>query len=165
MRSDRFKGVRLRRTPPDVCIDIEALELGNGIAGDRLPHETGGILLGWQEESHIHIDRFLEVLHSNPETMTYERNHGAAQAALKAALVDLPGGSLLGYVGEWHTHPAPERPSRQDRKEIKAIGRRRAQPVALVVFAACVDGKWTTHALVANGRTIRKAAISTNDYQ
>lgn len=159
MRPDRIEVVKLSRTPPDICATGEALEGGRKIAQGRLPHETGGIVLGWRDTGCIHVERLIEVRDSNAQRVTYERNHAAAQVALKAAIAEEPSDTLLGYVGEWHSHPAPQSPSRQDRKELRAIGRMIAQPVVLIVLATSGGGDWHPYAMTAAGRTIRATAV------
>jgi proteasome lid subunit RPN8/RPN11 len=150
-----------RRSPPSVRIDESALDEGLAIAQQRLPLETGGILLGWRDVGCIHVAQFIEVWDPNAQHVTYERNHAAAQAALRAAKAELPLDSLLGYVGEWHTHPTLQPPSRQDRKELKAIGRMGAQPLAMIVLSSSGE-RWQPFAVAAAGRTVR-AAVSTDE--
>lgn len=163
MWPDRIEVVKVHRTSPDICATGEALEGGRKIAQGRLPHETGGIVLGWRDTGCIHIERLIEVRDPNAQRVTYERDHAAAQAALKAALAEEPADTFLGYVGEWHTHPARQSPSRQDRKELRAIGRMTAQPVALIVLATSGGGDWHPYAMTAAGRTIRATAVHTKE--
>lgn len=152
--------MKLRRTPPSVHIEDNALDDALAITQQRLPLETGGILLGWRDINRMHVARFIEVRDPNAKHVTYERNHAAAQAALKAMKAELPPGSLLGYVGEWHTHPALQPPSRQDRKELKALGRMTALPVAMIVIATNGVRQVQAYALAASGRTIGSATIA-----
>lgn len=146
-----------------MCISEEALDGGCCIAKRRLPLETGGILLGSRDANHIHVERLIEVGDANAQHATYERNHAAAQAALKVAKAELPPDSLLGYVGEWHTHPVQQAPSRQDHKELKAIGRMTAQPVAMIVLATSGVGRCQPYALTASGRTVRASHLEKED--
>lgn len=144
-------------------IGAPALADGRVIAEDRHPCETGGILLGWREECCIHVDRLIEVYDPNAERTTYARNHSEAQVALKLALTDLSPESFNGYVGEWHTHPSPQGPSTQDRKEIRAVARLAAGPVAMLVFVRSNTGEWVPRAMAASGRAIQDAAIRTEE--
>jgi integrative and conjugative element protein (TIGR02256 family) len=157
--------VRFRRTPPGVSLAKHALDEGCRIAQRSLPLETGGIVLGWREAECIHVDRLIEVRDPNAQDVTYERNHERARAALKKTQAQLPPDSLLGYVGEWHTHPAPQPPSRQDRKELKAIARSIAQPLVMMVLATSGSGHWYPYALTASGRTVRGASVNTQEEQ
>lgn len=118
-------------------------------------------MLGWRDDGFIHVDRLIEVRDPNAQHLTYERDHAAAQAALQATLAALPAETLLGYVGEWHTHPARQPPSRQDRKELRAIGRMIAQPVVLIIIATSSCGDWRPYAMTASGRTIQATAVRT----
>jgi proteasome lid subunit RPN8/RPN11 len=153
--------MKLRRPPPSVQIENGALPDICVTAQERMPLETGGILLGWRDIDCIHVARFIEVRDPNAQHGKYQRDHAAAQAALHLARADFHPDSLLGYVGEWHTHPALQPPSRQDRKELRAIGRRSAQPVAMIVLSS--DGaNWQPFALVAAGRRVR-ATVSMHE--
>ena len=51
-----------------------------------------------------------------------------------------------GYVGEWHSHPAPQPPSATDRGALSAIVRQDRKPVALVVLALTREGEVTSTA-------------------
>jgi hypothetical protein len=43
-------------------------------------------------------------------------------------------GTVLGYVGEWHSHPAPLGASTQDLEELTRISQGTGQPIALIVL-------------------------------
>jgi integrative and conjugative element protein (TIGR02256 family) len=146
--------MKLRRPPPSVQIESRAFHDACVTAQERMPLETGGILLGWRDINCIHVARFIEVQDPNAQRGTYERDHAAGQAALRSAQASLPPDSLLGYVGEWHTHPALQSPSRQDRRELRALGRRSAQPVAMIVLSS-TGADWQSFALAAAGRWVR----------
>ncbi|MEE8601309.1 Mov34/MPN/PAD-1 family protein [Euzebya tangerina] len=147
--------MRVRR--PRIVIRTTRRALGEGFrAGQRrLPRETGGIILGWRDTGLIHVEQLLEVPDPHAHYVNYERSHDAAQRALKAALAQLPPDTLQGYVGEWHTHPVEHPPSKQDRKELRAIARTTGKPVVLMVLAAGGAGRWHPTALTAHGRPLR----------
>ena len=64
-----------------------------------------------------------------------------------------------GYVGEWHSHPAPQPPSSIDRGALSAIVRQDRKTVALVVLALTREGEVTSHGLIGRSRWPRRASI------
>jgi proteasome lid subunit RPN8/RPN11 len=108
-----------------------------------LPHETGGILLGWTDTTgRVWIDRAIEVPAATSGTYHYERTSDVAQAALDTALAGEPEGSPVGYVGEWHTHPAPAGPSDVDLDTLRGFADDAGHTLALVVLALQPDQSW-----------------------
>lgn len=71
------------------------------------------MLLGWWHAGHIVAPYAAEVTDPCVTASTWSRDEERAQQALKQGLSDLdhPG---LGYIGDWHTHPARSGPSKQD---------------------------------------------------
>lgn len=127
-------------------------------ASRAVPHETGGILLGWRTEEAIEVVDVLEVPDPNARLTSYERRHQPAEVALAAALDFLPSESEVGYVGEWHSHCASARHSRQDRRELRALSVLSENPLALIVFARH-HGMWVPHALSARGGNVARAIV------
>lgn len=121
------------------------------------PNETGGILLGWRSTDAVVVTGSLEVPDIGASPHRYRRHHGAAQAALTAALADEPADGPVGYVGEWHVHPAHQPASWQDRREIIAISGLAPAAVTLVILAG-QPGGWQLHAV--NGCAGRVATAS-----
>lgn len=165
MHDDRDPIVTARRWPrsgaPIVSIATRALASASVAAEDALPRETGGILLGWREPDAVVVSEMIEVVDPEASPMSYVRRHAHAEAALQRALEDAAPGDPVGYVGEWHAHPAPQGPSRQDRRELRALARRTAHPVALVVLAHNPElAEWTRVALVACSCRVRRGVIS-----
>lgn len=147
--------------PPTVRILRGALADATAAASRSLPRESGGILLGWREPEAIVVARIIEVTDPEAGHTTYTRSHAQAEAALQRALADSPRGGLAGYVGEWHVHPALQAPSRQDRRELRAVARRSEHAVALVVLAHDPPtGSWSPVALTARSCRVRTAQIS-----
>jgi integrative and conjugative element protein (TIGR02256 family) len=138
-----------------------ALADATAAASTSLPKETGGILLGWREPDAIVVARLIEVADPDAGHTTYTRSHAHAEAVLQRALADAPCGDVVGYVGEWHVHPALQGPSRQDRRELRAVARRSAHAVALIVLAPDgPTGSWSPSALTARSCRVRIAQIS-----
>lgn len=125
------------------------------------PHEVGGILVGWWEgNSTAVVVEFLPVTDPAAGLSHYERRHALAQDALDKYLRNRED-PRLGYVGEWHSHPAPQLPSRIDRSELNAIVRQSRMQVALVVLAIDEGPAITAHGLIGHPRWPRRTAIDT----
>ena len=82
------------------------------------PNETGGVLLGVLAHGRPWITTAVEVPHQGASGVYYELADGAAPAIADAmTLLDSP----LGYLGEWHSHPADVGPSELDARSMGAI--------------------------------------------
>lgn len=126
-----------------------------------LPQETGGILLGFRTPDAIMITRTLVVPDPRSTGRSYLRQNRRARRLMAAASTDAP--SVVGYVGEWHTHPADAPPSRTDQGALTATARMAAGPVALIVPAYPPTGPAHVHGLVAERRPWPVPAISPVD--
>jgi len=123
--------------------------------------ETGGVLLGWRHERGVYLHDALVVPDSRARHSFYRRRHKLASVVLDAALAELPEGSPVGYVGEWHTHPAPSGPSWIDRREIRRISKQTDAPIGLLVCACNASTKtWVPTGVVAcRGRVSRADVV------
>lgn len=102
-----------------------------------LPRETGGILVGWRGgASRLSVTAMTAVVVVDPVAgrTAYELDRERAQRALDVSIAHGLD-SRLGYVGEWHSHPAPQPPSSQDLHSLSDSARLASGPVALVVAA------------------------------
>ncbi len=97
--------------------------------------ETGGLLLGWWEAGNIVARYAIEVADPDATTSSWTRDEERAQQALEGALFDLSH-PWLGYIGDWHTHPARCGPSNQDEDSIRQASRGYEQPLLLLVHRA-----------------------------
>jgi len=111
-----------------------------GLRADR--HETGGILVGFRDGQNIIVTRAIEVPSPNATSHSYRSDHTVAQIELERDRSNHPADLLSGYVGEWHTHPAPVGPSWIDRVSIGRIAWRAEAPIALVVCHAASATFW-----------------------
>lgn len=112
-----------------------------------LPRETGGILLGFRTPENIVVTRALTVPDPSSSGHGYLRHHRRAQARMALDRGDAP--IVVGYVGEWHTHPADVGPSRTDLRALGATARLAEGPVGLVVLADPAHGPAHVHGVVA----------------
>lgn len=75
------------------------------------PLETGGILLGVYLDDEPWVTRVIELASPDRGRHHYKIPGGATQPAVQAARRD---DHRLGYLGDWHTHPADVGPSPTD---------------------------------------------------
>src|SRR5438309_6929742 len=72
-------------------------------SGSAAPFETGGILLGILGDGKPWIVRAIEIPSGAPAPQAYELPAGVTQCAVREARIEDP---RLGYLGDWHSHPA-----------------------------------------------------------
>lgn len=97
----------------DAGIENDLYEMRAG----QLPNETGGVLLGYYDlnlNSIIIVDALAAPPDSKSSPQSFER--GIANLAEKIAEVSKRTAGIVGYVGEWHSHPKgiPAQPSGDD---------------------------------------------------
>lgn len=128
--------------------------------------ETGGVLLGWRHDRGVYVNDALVVPDSQAKHTSYRRRHKPASDVLDAALAELPSESPIGYVGEWHSHPAPAGPSWVDRFEMRRISRRTQAPVGLLVCTYDArNDKFAPDGVVAQrGRASRADVVFRNGH-
>lgn len=154
------RGCRRAVPPRAVRLGPGALAAAVTSADAASPNETGGILLGWREHGAIVIVELLEVSDPSAGHTSYTRDYAHAEIALQRAFAEADPGDPAGYVGEWHVHRAPQGPSRQDRRKLRAVARQSPHPVALVVLAFDpTTSSWTTAALTASSCHVRSAVV------
>ena len=88
------------------------------------PNETGGVLLGVLTRGRPWITTATEVAHAGATGAYYELEAGAAPAVVDAMTLHDP---RVGYLGEWHSHPADFGPSPLDERSMRGIA---ADPTA-----------------------------------
>lgn len=160
-------GSRLSRGDRLLSISEPALNLAARHSRESLPAEVGGVLVGWREEPNIIVvHELLLVPDDNPVRNRYDRHHQPADEALKTYLAEADD-TRLGYVGEWHSHPAYQPPSNMDLRTIRRIARDLSAPVALLVLMAHRGGSSIEPIAVVASRTphrtrVRDAHISTH---
>jgi integrative and conjugative element protein (TIGR02256 family) len=112
--------------------------------------ETGGILLGWRQDSGLCVKHVLEVPDRGALHNSYVRRRQRAQELMNEILDALPKLTQVGYVGEWHVHPAPAGPSGSDRREIRRLSKKSSGPLGLIICArASGENIWKPRGLLA----------------
>lgn len=137
MTSSRKIGILVTRT----AVDAAARD-----GRTALPRETGGILMGFRTPTAIVVTRMLTVPDPRSSRHSYLRHRRRAQAQMASADTKA---SVVGYVGEWHTHPEDQEPSRTDLRAIGETARLAGGAVALLVLAFPATGPARVHGRVA----------------
>lgn len=144
-----------RVAPVQIGLSRHALSVVERAAARAHPWETGGILLGWWEEPAVLVELAVEVPDPGATGHSWTRHERAAQRALDEA-VRAAEHPWLGYVGDWHTHPAACGVSPDDVSAIRRASRQYGRPLVLLVHLA--GGAFDTRAARA-GRS-RKIMMS-----
>lgn len=152
---------------PGLEVRAEALDAATGLALAALPRETGGILVGWHEDDTVVVTGMLPVLDKRAGRRHYVRNHKRGQKVLdqhREACAD----DRIGYVGEWHSHPAPQPPSSVDYNALADLTTDVTGQVALVVLAIHPDHHVTpvgaTARRTGNEVTITNVTVESRDH-
>lgn len=118
-------------------------------AGTRaLPRETGGLLLGHYSEVGPHVTEAHVVPDPRATRIRFRRDAVAAERILGSRICADDSG-VLGYLGEWHTHPLPIGPSVTDVQACRRLALAGGHDVALLVVTMGRRG-WNGHALNAD---------------
>jgi integrative and conjugative element protein (TIGR02256 family) len=128
----------------------------------RHPIETGGILIGFRDGVHVRVKDALEVHDPTAPHTSYTLRAKPRETALTRYLQSLPPNSLMGYVGDWHTHPADAEPSGTDRSQFLRDSFKAADILAMIVMIKTANG-WRPEGLLASSpgrvQTVRLKVI------
>lgn len=113
----------------------EAYETITSETAKQLPMETGGILLGYREDVNMVVTHALVVGGENATHTRYIRNDVRANSILAEFLAERAEDDPTGYIGEWHSHPAPQGPSQIDLGALRETAKTSNGPIALVIHA------------------------------
>lgn len=146
-------------THSTLSIDVrpDAYETIAAESAKHLPLEIGGVLLGYHEDNDVVVTHALVVDSAAATKKRYVRDDVLANARLAAFLADRAADDPIGYVGEWHSHPAPSGPSSIDHDAMRAAASASDSPVALLVFTPGGGGRF--FGLVAGRRRLARATI------
>lgn len=113
-----------------------------------LPREVGGLLLGYYTETGPLVTEIRVVPDPRATRIRYRRDAVMAERILDSSVRTDESG-VLGYLGEWHTHPLPIGPSTTDVQASRQLAVAGGYDVALLVLVMGTRG-WTGHALNAD---------------
>ena len=108
----------------EIILDSELVKKLSDFRMERLPNETGGVLLGSHDNGRqlIYIaDALPSPPDSQERTTSYIRGVQGLEDRVRS--ISRVTGNMLGYVGEWHSHPAGSSatPSNRDKKLLKWV--------------------------------------------
>ena len=129
-------------------IDHKALDHLTESGSSALPRETGGLLLGHFANDEPIVTLAPTILDRRATRIRYRRDAPAAASTLGHHIAADESG-LLGYLGEWHTHPLPIGPSATDVHASGRLAHAGGHDIALLVLALGSRG-WSGHALNAD---------------
>lgn len=151
----------MTRPPTRIDLRVDAYETIAFATANHLLRETGGILLGYQENGTIVATQALVIEGQGATTNSYVRDDIRADELLQEFLEQRADDDPIGYVGEWHSHPSPSGPSTVDHAAMRAIAKISSNPIALLVFAPGATGGF--FGLIARrqrfGKTTTKEAV------
>jgi len=122
----------VKRPPVTVEVNPDVLGLIVAAAAAAHPRETGGLLLGWWDVGRIVVRRAVEVPDPGATANSWSRDEPRAQSALDTVLAEHQH-PWLGYIGDWHSHPAAYGARSQDTASICRASTQYAQPLVLLV--------------------------------
>jgi len=125
----------VRLEPVEVVLHPVAFDAITSETHKKLPLESGGILLGYRQGSRVVVTHALLVASGTSTANQYVRDDVLANAVLSDFLSTREPTDPTGYVGEWHSHPAPAGPSAIDLEAISATARATRGPIALLVYS------------------------------
>lgn len=109
-----------------------------------LPRETGGLLLGHYTDRGPRVTAAPAVPDPRATRIRYRRDSESA-ARILGDHIQADEADLLGYLGEWHTHPLPAGPSPADVRAVARLAGHGGHEVALLVLSFGPRG-WVGHA-------------------
>ena len=118
----------------EVVLLADAISEMRQSAQEALPSEIGGILIGWRIERSIRVTTACTLGLGSGSGHSYVRPYDEAAAFVKALRDDAGTDNPLGYVGEWHSHPASCGASQRDKLSLVGLSAHLKEPIALVVL-------------------------------
>lgn len=152
---------RFRRVdPPERVVATEAvIAVIRETAERALPRETGGILLGHRAATELVVAEVLEVPDSEATSNRYTRDRQQGQALLDARLATEAEGSLLGYVGDWHSHTRAADASDQDLGTLGANSIADGDCLAVIITIRVAEG-WQEIAFASGMPSGRRTSVT-----
>lgn len=136
---------------PEIVVAEAVLAAMADVGLAALPLETGGVLAGFRAGEQIVVTRAFTLTDAASTLRSYVRREAGAQAWLADLLAAGP--PVVGYVGEWHTHPANQPPSPTDRSSLRDAASASGDLVALLVLPFHGGQPRPIHGLVGQRRT------------
>lgn len=132
--------------PLTAWVNVESFDTISTAAEAAHPHETGGVLLGWErpERNEVVVAAALGAGPASDADELSFRPDSAWQEQEIAKVYEASGRKVT-YLGDWHVHPAGVAvPSRIDKKTLRRIatepGARAPQPIMAILGATADAG-------------------------
>lgn len=132
---------------PEAVLTSDALRTMHNAGRGALPFETGGILVGFRDRAAVIVTRALVVVDESSTRVAYQLERERAEARLAELRAQVP--DVVGYVGDWHTHPRDAPPSALDLRSFERAAASSRDLVALVVIPFRDGEPRPAHVLVA----------------
>lgn len=117
---------------PSVVVTDEAMNIMLTAGLAALPRETGGILAGFRTEDQVVVTQAAVVPDDGSSRRDYQLLEHRASDELNRLKADAA--QVVGFVGDWHTHPADVPPSSTDIASLKLVAGAADDLVALIVL-------------------------------
>ncbi|HEX2039870.1 MAG TPA: ThiF family adenylyltransferase [Acidimicrobiales bacterium] len=155
----RLGRVRPEDLPRTVDVSEQAQHKLRRLAEAALPNESGGVLVGCMIDDRPVVTEVIEI---HDETATDRHYLVPEDATANAVAAARERDSRLGYLGEWHSHPAGSGPSTLDVAAMlgAAEGSGTTEPV-LILVAPTSEMPATLTAYVTTPAGLKDAAICT----
>jgi hypothetical protein len=137
------------RNVPHIELSAAAHETIAAATARALPNEAGGVLLGYRHDSYFVVTNVLQIK-GHATATSFVRDDVEANRLLTEFLSNRDPSDPVGYIGEWHSHPAPVGASPRDLESIRATARSHPQPLILLVYS--VGTPWTYSGRIAQRR-------------
>lgn len=151
-----------------VRFDKFVLDKLAGLRKQKLPNETGGVLLGHFDTT-ASVCSIIDVIPSPPDSEEWPTSYIRGCVGLRKRIQEVEDQTLnqIGYVGEWHSHPrgALVSPSADDLKAYKWLAARMLAETLPAIMLIIGDGKRfclvsTSRQTDLRGRKRRRASRS-----
>lgn len=129
-----------------------AAETIEAAAREHHPNEVGGVLLGVAVAGRPWITQATIVRSRRGSPTYYELPAGARHRAVDRART---GDARLGYLGDWHSHPADFGPSATDRRTMRELAAHGDGPKPLLLLARRRADGYELDAHQQSGRGLR----------
>lgn len=139
---------------PELRLSDQSRDVLGASARAARTREQGGILVGYCTPAGLYIEDALVVDDESATHARYLRRSTKAESILSAYL-EAQTDDLIGYVGEWHTHPLPVPPSGTDLASMRIMALRNSQQTGLIVVALERDLRGVTfYAFASDSRSV-----------
>lgn len=140
-----------------LLLSEEAFAAITNAASAAHPLETGGVLVGVYVDGRPWVTQAVEIPTSDRGRSHYRIPAGTTQPAVKASRA---ADSRLGYLGDWHSHPADAEPSTIDLASLAMVSYRRPRrPNPTMVVARKRENEYLLDARRIVGIHVRSCEI------